>query len=179
MIDLGVRNRWTVSEAVARIRAFEDRGLHWIEEPLGADDPDGYATLRAKTTTLIAYGEREWTVAGIRRIVNTGTVDVVGIDPGRAEGITGFHRGCLILEEARRQANAHAWAGPVTFAAALAVSMTSPACHQMEVQPLANPLHRDLAVTPRPVQGRMWPLTGPGLGIEVDETAIEHYRLDA
>ena len=42
MVDLGVRNRWTVAEAVARVRAFEAHGLHWIEEPLGADDPEGY-----------------------------------------------------------------------------------------------------------------------------------------
>lgn len=178
MIDLGVRNSWTVPEAIRRTRAFEEHGLHWIEEPLGADNPAGYERLRAATSTLIAYGEREWTVRGVQKILATGTVDVVGIDPGRAEGITGFARACDLAAAADRQANAHAWAGPIAFAAALAVSHASRACHQFEIQPLINPLHRDVAVAPRPVGGVMPEPSGPGLGIEVDEAAVDHYRLD-
>jgi L-alanine-DL-glutamate epimerase-like enolase superfamily enzyme len=178
MIDLGVRNSWTVPEAIRRIRALEEHGLHWIEEPLGADNPAGYARLQATTNTLIAYGEREWTVRGVQKILATGTTDVVGIDPGRAEGITGFARACSLAADFDRQANAHAWAGPVAFAAALAVSHASPACHQFEIQPLINPLHRDLARAPRPVDGVMPEPAGPGLGIEVDEAAVDHYRID-
>jgi L-alanine-DL-glutamate epimerase-like enolase superfamily enzyme len=178
MVDLGVRNRWTVAEAVRRVRAFEEHGLHWIEEPLGADDPEGYAALRAKTATLIAYGEREWTVRGVQKILATGTVDVVGIDPGRTEGVTGFSRSCRLVEAAGRQANAHAWAGPIAFAAALAVSYAHPCCHQFEVQPLINPLHKDLAAAPRPRDGVMPQPDGPGLGIEVDTAAVAHYRMD-
>ncbi len=178
MIDLGVRNRWTVAEAVSRVRAFEEHGLHWIEEPLGADNPDGYATLRAKTTALIAYGEREWTIRGVHKILATGTVDVVGIDPGRTEGITGFARACELAHAADRQANAHAWAGPIAYAAALAVSYASAACRQFEVQPLLNPLHRDLACPPRPAGGIVPQPVGPGLGIDIDESAVNHYRID-
>jgi L-alanine-DL-glutamate epimerase-like enolase superfamily enzyme len=178
MIDLGVRNRWTVAAAVRRVRAFEDYGLHWIEEPLGADDPEGYATLRAKTATLIAYGEREWTVRGVQRILATGTVDVVGVDPGRTEGVTGFERSCRLVEAAGRQANAHAWAGPIAYAAALAVSYAHACCHQFEIQPLVNPLHRDIAAAPRPRDGVLPQPEGPGLGLAIDPAAVDHYRLD-
>lgn len=178
IIDLGVRNRWSVAEAVARVRAFEEHGLYWIEEPLGADNPDGYAALGAKTSTLIAYGEREWTVRGVQKILATGTVDVVGIDPGRTEGITGFARACHLVQAAGRQANAHAWAGPVAYAAALAVSHAAAACHQFEVQPLVNPLHRDLGAAPRPSGGVVPAPAGPGLGIDIDEAAVNHYRID-
>jgi D-galactarolactone cycloisomerase len=178
MIDIGARIRWDVATAVRRVRAFEEHDLHWIEEPLGADDPEGYATLRAKTSTLIAYGEREWTVRGVDRILRTGTVDVVGVDPGRTEGITGFARACALAEAAGRQANAHAWAGPVAFAASLAVSAASAACHQFEVQPLPNPLHADLAHVTPPVAGRIAPPSGPGLGVEVDERALARFRID-
>jgi L-alanine-DL-glutamate epimerase-like enolase superfamily enzyme len=178
MIDLGVRNRWTLPAAIRRVSAFEEYGLHWIEEPLGPDDPEGYAALRARTDTLIAYGEREWTVRGVGRILATGTVDVVGVDPGRTEGITGFVRAAALAEAAGRQANAHAWAGPVAYAASLAVSHASRACRQFEVQPLVNPLHRDLADAPRPRDGELPRPGGPGLGVEIDETALARYRLD-
>ena len=55
MIDCGWAIKWDVMTAVRRVRAFEDYDLTWIEEPLGAWDPNGYATLRAKTTTRMAY----------------------------------------------------------------------------------------------------------------------------
>ena len=75
-----------------RAKAMEEYDLAWIEEPLGAWDPEGYANLRAKTTTRIAYGESEWTLEQFERVLATGTVDVIGVDPGRAEGITGFKK---------------------------------------------------------------------------------------
>jgi D-galactarolactone cycloisomerase len=173
MVDLGVRNQWDIATAVRRALAFEDHGLYWIEEPLGADDPEGYETLRAKTHTLIAYGEREWGLRGIRRIVRTGTVDVVGIDAGRAEGITGFSAACRYIEAEKRQANAHAFAGPLSYAAGLAVSLTSPACHQFEVAPLVNSLISGTAPDlPRPHAGEVTPLAGPGLGAAVARAAV-------
>ena len=92
MIDCGIAIKWDVTDAVRRVQAMEEYDLAWIEEPLGAWDPEGYANLRAKTTTRIAYGEQEWTLERFERVLATGTVDVVGVDPGRAEGITGFKK---------------------------------------------------------------------------------------
>ena len=92
MIDNGIAIKWDVTDAVRRAKAMEEYDLAWIEEPLGAWDPEGYANLRAKTTTRIAYGEREWTLEQFERVLATGTVDVIGVDPGRAEGITGFKK---------------------------------------------------------------------------------------
>jgi L-alanine-DL-glutamate epimerase-like enolase superfamily enzyme len=179
MIDLGVRVRWTVAEAVARTRAFEAHGLHWIEEPLGADDPEGYATLRAKTSTPIAYGEREWNVRGLQRVIESGTCDVVGIDPGRAEGITGFVRACRLAEARGVQANAHSWSSAIILAASLAVSWAMPACGVFETKPLRNPMQHELAGASvyEPKDG-WWPLPDrPGLGIEVDESVVDRYRV--
>jgi L-alanine-DL-glutamate epimerase-like enolase superfamily enzyme len=177
MIDLGYAIKWDVTTAVERTRAFEEYGLTWIEEPLGAWDPEGYATLRRKTSARIAYGEREWTVEGFQRVLDTGTVDVVGCDPGRAEGITGFSQVCRRVEAARRQANAHAWSSAIVSAASLAVSFSSPACKLFELKPLRNPMQHDLVTRPfEHVDGWMLPPQGPGLGIEVIEEVVDAYR---
>lgn len=68
MIDLGIAVRWDLATALRRIQAFDDWAVDWVEEPLGAWDPEGYAALRAKTRARIAYGEREWTTNGYARI---------------------------------------------------------------------------------------------------------------
>lgn len=173
MVDIGARIRWSLEEAISRTAAFEEHGLHWIEEPLGADDPAGYAALHASaTTSLIAYGEREWSPRSIKRIVDSGTVDVVGIDPGRAEGITGFAQALVSIEAAGRQANAHAFAGPITYAASLALSLTSAACHQLEVPPHRNEAYALVDSVPMPVDGWVVAIERPGLGVVLDEDAV-------
>ena len=177
MIDCGINVRWDVTQAVRRVRAMEEYGLAWIEEPLGAWDPEGYANLRSKTTTLIAYGEKEWTLEGFERVLATGTVDVVGVDPGRAEGITGFKKVCDRVEAYRRQANAHAWSSAIVTAASLAISFSSPACKLFEFKPLRNPMQHDLVTKSFDhVNGWVYPPAGPGLGIEVIEEVVEGYR---
>ncbi len=179
MIDCGWAVRWDVSTAVRRVQAFEEHGLHWIEEPLGAWDPEGYATLRAKTTTLIAYGEKEWTLEGFERVLATGTVDVVGVDPGRAEGITGFKRVTERVEAYRRQSNAHAWSSAIVSAASLALSFATPSAKLFELKPLRNPMQHDLVTTPfEHREGWMYRPTGPGLGIEVIEEVVDFYRAE-
>ena len=179
MVDMGIKIRWDVTTAVRRCQAFDEYNLNWIEEPLAAWDPEGYRTLRDKTSTLIAYGEREWTLQGFERLLETGTVDVIGCDPGRAEGITGFKKLCERVEYYRRQANAHAWSSAIVSAASLAISFSSSACKLFEFKPLRNPMQHDLVTEPFDhVDGWCYPPTGPGLGIEVIEEVVDFYRLE-
>ncbi|NND21625.1 MAG: mandelate racemase/muconate lactonizing enzyme family protein [Silicimonas sp.] len=179
MIDLGVKNHWDISTAISRARAFEEYRVHWLEEPLGHDDPEGYRALRAATGIRIAYGEREWNARGVQRIVASGTVDVIGLDPGRIEGITGFRKAALFCDMARRQANAHNFSTAIVSAASQALSFAIPACRELELQPVYGPAQSDLV--DRPVwhdAGWIVPPDGPGLGIRINEDLVRSARLD-
>jgi L-alanine-DL-glutamate epimerase-like enolase superfamily enzyme len=72
MIDLGVKNHWDIATALQRARAFEEFAIHWLEEPLGHDDPRATGASAPGTTLRIGYGEREWNHRGVQRIVETG-----------------------------------------------------------------------------------------------------------
>lgn len=176
MLDCGWAIKWDVMTAVRRVQAFEEYGLHWIEEPLMEWDPEGYRNLRGKTTALIAYGEKEWDLRGFEEVLATGTVDVVGIDPGRAEGITGFKKATERVEYYKRQSNAHAWSSAICSAASLAVSFSTPSAKLFEFKPLRNPMQHDLVAEPfEQVNGWVYPPTKPGLGIEIIEDVVRHY----
>ena len=176
MLDCGWAIKWDVMTAVRRVQAFEEYGLHWIEEPLMEWDPEGYRNLRGKTTSLIAYGEKEWDLRGFEEVLATGTVDVVGIDPGRAEGITGFKKATERVEYYKRQSNAHAWSSAICSAASLAVSFSTPSAKLFEFKPLRNPMQHDLVTEPfEHVNGWVYPPTKPGLGIEIIEDVVRHY----
>jgi L-alanine-DL-glutamate epimerase-like enolase superfamily enzyme len=177
MIDVGPAAQWDVATAVRRVRAFDEYQVDWVEEPLGAWDPDGYAVLRDKTAARIAYGEREWTLAGYDRILRTGTCDVLGVDPGRAEGVTGFKKVADQVTAYGRQANAHAWSSAIVTAASLAISFCSPSVRVFELKPLHNPMQHELVERPfEQTGGWIAPPSGPGLGIDVREDVVARYR---
>lgn len=179
MVDLGVKNFWDIATAIDRARAFEALGVAWLEEPLGHDDPEGYRALRAASGIRIAYGEREWNARGVLRILESGTVDVVGLDPGRVEGITGFRKAAELCALTRRQANAHNFSTAVVGAASQALSWSSPACKVLELQPIYGVAQKDIVDRPIwHVNGDVNQPEGPGLGIELDEPRLRAMRLD-
>ncbi len=107
----------------------------------------------------------------------TGTVDVVGIDPGQAEGITGFKKATERVEFHRRQSNAHAWSSAICSAASLAISFSTPSAKLFEFKPLRNPMQHELVTEPfEHKDGWVYPPTKPGLGIDIIEDVVERYR---
>jgi L-alanine-DL-glutamate epimerase-like enolase superfamily enzyme len=177
MIDRGQSLQWDLGHAIRLTNAFEEQGLRWIEEPLEPQDIEGFRKLRMHVKTLIATGEREWNVAAFERLIATGIVDVVGCDPGRAEGITGFQKLIQVVENASVWFNAHAWSSAIITAASLALSATSDRCLVFEMKPLENPMQDELVTAPfKQKDGWIDVPTSPGLGIEVREEIVEKYR---
>ena len=105
-------------------------------------------------------------------------VDVVGLDPGRVGGITGFALSCDLLEVHRRQGNAHAWSTAIDTAASLALSWAKPVCRQLEEQPFKGPLQADLIGGAIVHENGSMPLPqGHGLGIEVDQSVVDRFEI--
>ena len=78
----------TVSEALIRGRAFQEIGCRWWEEPIPADDIDGYAELARSLDIPVAAGENLYTPADFARFFRAGAVDIVQPDLRRAGGPT-------------------------------------------------------------------------------------------
>ena len=178
MWDRGVNTlTWDVSFAIRLTNALEEHGLTWIEEPFEPGELEHFRRLRARCSTLIGSGEREWNVEGYRAFIATGVADVIGFDPGRAEGITGGRRVIELVEEAGAWFNAHAWSSAIVSAASLALSFTTARVLVFELKAEENPMQHELVETPIAQSGG-WvsPLPAPGLGIEVLEPVVERYR---
>ena len=178
MFDRGQHLRWDVTHAVRLTQAWEEFGLRWIEEPLEPWDIQGFRQLRSHCTSLVGTGERCWTIDQYHRLIESGIVDVVGCDPGRAGGVTGFLEVIRAVEHAQLWFNAHAWSSAIITAASLALSASSPRCLLFELKPLDNPMQNELVAEPFwHRDGYISPPDRPGLGVEVDEAVVEKYRL--
>jgi L-alanine-DL-glutamate epimerase-like enolase superfamily enzyme len=178
IMDRGQSLVWTVADAIRRTRAFDEYQLAWMEEPLEPYDVEGFRRLRSQVACLIGTGEREFTTRGYQRLMHEGISDVVGFDPARAGGISAGLEVIKLVEAANVWFNAHAWSSAVTTAASIALSASTNRCLLFEMKPLANPMQDELVTTPFVQRdGMMKVPTAPGLGIEVIESVLEHYRL--
>ena len=139
-------------------------------------DVEGFRSLRSSTKCMIGTGEREWNARGFARVIESGIVDVVGCDPGRAEGITGALKVIELVEKADVWFNAHAWSSAIVTGASLALSAFTPRCLLFEMKPLASPMQDELATVPFHQQdGWIQVPRLPGLGVEIDHRVLDKY----
>ena len=79
---------FSLPEALARGRVYQELGAFWFEEPLRADDHAGLAELAGKLDLRIASGENDYGVRQFRDLFERKAVDVVQPDLRRAGGAT-------------------------------------------------------------------------------------------
>ncbi|RVX47708.1 L-alanine-DL-glutamate epimerase-like enolase superfamily enzyme [Nonomuraea polychroma] len=96
MID--ANQRWDLHRARRALAALREFDLHWIEEPLPADDVAAHVELRRSIDVPVAVGENVYTTYGFRDLLTAGACDVVQPNVVRVGGITPFLR---IVELAR------------------------------------------------------------------------------
>lgn len=90
MVD--ANGAYSRAEAVGKAHAFARHGVTWFEEPVSSDDVEGLRAVRdrAPPGMAIAAGEYGYDLFSLRRLVETGAVDVLQADATRCLGITGF-----------------------------------------------------------------------------------------
>lgn len=72
-----------------KLEKFEPR---WLEEPVLADDVDGYAELNKMGSIPISGGEHEFNLYGFKQLLQKNAVSVVQYDTNRVGGITAAHK---------------------------------------------------------------------------------------
>ncbi len=152
-----------VPEAIRRIRHLSDFDLHWIEEPVRAEDLAGHARVRAGSGATIQTGENWWFPAGMAAAITAGASDHAMPDLGKIGGISGWLAAAGLAATAGLPVSSHIF--PEASAHVMAVT---PTAHLVEWLDLAS------AVLAEPLQvigGEVTP-RGPGLGLDWDEKAI-------
>ena len=174
---LGARVRWDVATAIQRVHSFESYRLKWIEEPLPPHDLEGYKHLRNSISTNVGSGEQEWNVEGYRRLVKSGGVDIVQMDPGRCLGITSCAHVIKLIEAENLHFTMHSWSGALNTAASIQLLATSTHGVCMDFKPHESPMQHELVTDPWVQQnGFVAVRRTPGLGVTIREQIVKKYE---
>ena len=172
----GHRRIWDVPTAIQRFRDLEPYRLKWIEQPLPPQNFEAYAQLRSAVMTPIGTGEDEWDVESYKRLIQSGGVDIVQIDPGRCHGLTGSRHVIKLVEAENLLFSAHSWSSALNTAASLHMLASSTHADCTDFKPHASPMQHELVSDPWVQEdGYVAIRDVPGLGITVREDTVEKY----
>jgi mandelate racemase len=155
-------------EACWRIARLADYDLHWVEEPVKAEDINGHAQVRRATKVPVQTGENWWFPSDMAKAIAGGASDYAMIDIMKIGGVTGW---------ISAMGQAHAASLPVSshlfIEASSHVLAITPTAHWLEYLDVAS------AVLARPYQASNGTLVakGPGFGMDWDEAAVKRYEI--
>ena len=126
--------------------------------------------------TPIGTGEDEWNVESYKRLIQSGGVDIVQIDPGRCHGLTGSQRVIRLVEAESLQFSAHTWSSALNTAASLHMLATSVHADCADFKPHESPMQHELVSDPWVQEdGYLAIRDVPGLGVTVQEDVVQKY----
>lgn len=179
-IYLDANHGWSAEQAVRALKAMEDLDVDLVEEPSPAEDRIGRQRLSQQIAIPIMADESAPTLADAARELSLGSARALSIKTTR----TGFTESARILGlaaglGARTLIGSQA-DSMIGAAASLAFGSAFPrlACEPGELDYFVV-LTDQIVVEPLVVRdGFLTPSQKAGIGVEIDEDKLRHYRLD-
>jgi L-alanine-DL-glutamate epimerase-like enolase superfamily enzyme len=175
-LDVSALANWSASHAALMAEELLEVNLTWFEDALHHDDHEGYRQIKSKVPTALATGERCWTLHDYQRLVRSNAIDIILVDPGRVEGISGMK---AIVDDALTQRVRfvpHSWSSAINTAASLQVYAATTNGQVFEIKPAPSPMQNELVESPiEQKDGWIAVPDTPGLGITINEKAIKKY----
>ncbi len=172
--------RFLPEAAVRAGRALDEFAPMFIEEPTLPELCDALRDFRTKVKTPVALGERLLTPADFASFLDRGLVDILQPDITNSGGFSYGHEIAGFAAAFGAPVAYHNAFGPIQTAATLQMDATLPTFLVQESFEASWPAWKRSLVRGYAIEGGTFRIPdGPGLGIEVDERAVERYRSDA
>ena len=183
MVD--ANQAYNATSAIRIGRRLEEYDILWFEEPVNAQDIDGYLQVKSALPMAIAGGENLRTRYEFSQFLARRAYDIAQPDVVNVGGVTEMRNVAMTANTHGIQVNPHVWGSPVMIAASLHVAATLPPCPPsgtpepfvqepvMEFDRTPSEIRESLMESPfAQVDGYLAVPEGPGLGIEIDEDAV-------
>ncbi len=183
MVD--ANQAYNATSAIRMGRRLEDLDILWFEEPVNAQDIEGYLQVKSALPMAIAGGENLRTRYEFSQFLSRRAYDIAQPDVINVGGISEMRNVAMTANTNGIQVNPHVWGSPIMIAASLHVASTIPPCPPSgDPEPYVQEPVMEFDRTPSLIrEGLMAPPFdqdsgflkvpyGPGLGIEIDEDAV-------
>lgn len=180
---------YAYNPSVARriIMELEPERLHFFEELITPEDIKGYKSLRNLTPSYIAAGECVFGKIAFKDWLEAGALDIYQPDLCSGGGFTECKKIAALAQAHNAMLIPHVWGSGVGLAASLQF-IANLACTPMADEPVEPLLEYDQSSHPfrldliydglEFVNGDMLIPDRPGIGVEVNRSILEQYRVN-
>jgi D-galactarolactone cycloisomerase len=184
LLAMDANEAYNAGEAIRLAHAVAPCDVAWFEEPVPHEDLEGYCQVRAAALVPVAGGESEHTRQGFRDLCVRKALDILQPDLGGCGGFTetwqlaGLAALCGVAVYPHVFGTAVNQFASVQLAAVLppSTAATYSPGPLLELDRTPNGLRDHLALNPLERRGDVLQVpSGPGLGLEIDRTALERY----
>lgn len=185
MVDFN--GNYTPTQVLRTLEAIEPYDVHWIEEPVPPENHSGYRKLQRAVDVPITAGESAFSRFDFKRLIDDQLIDIVQPDIAKCGGISEAMFVARLATTENVAISPHVWTGPVGIAASLHVAAALPTYPHATNEPDPflfecdrgeNELRDELSTTTiDPTGGTLAVPESAGLGVEIDERAVERYRI--
>lgn len=186
MIGVDPNTGWSRTDAISAMRAMRDYDLGYVEQPIDRSDLAGLAEIRAQADGVpIMADESLFTVQDAAALAQARAVDVFCIKLYKVGGLFPARKIAAVAESNNIQLNCGGLAALSSLDAAAAAHY----CASIPVKRTfgaaefvfgLGPAGPDPLIAENPFKienGSVRVPEGPGLGVTIDEQALEHYTL--
>lgn len=178
-IALGTHGQCSTFAAIRLAKRLEQFDPFWFEEPVPPENSDEMARVAHATSIPIAAGERRLTKFEFVDLLEKQAVAIIQMDASHCGGILEAKKIAAMAEAHYAMVAPHHAYGPVAHAAAVQVSISSPNFVIQEGPSSWSGIFTELVKEPiKWESGYIIPPAIPGLGVELDERALEKYAVE-
>lgn len=162
-------------EAIEFSKMVEEYQPYWFEEPVDADDYDGYRKVAAKSRIPLAAGENEVTRFGFRDLIHTRAISILNPDAASLGGVTEYMKiasyadanGLVMSPHGQQQLHVHL---NCAVPNATIAEFYPPQYDAKVYEAFQNPVifHED---------GTVSPSQAPGVGLDINRERLAPYRV--
>lgn len=178
-IRVDMNQAYRMDQAVRYMNAVEPCRFQYVEQPVRVRMLSEYRQIRSRSSTPLAINEDSYIPGGIWEALRCSAADALVVDMESLGGIGELQKAAHIAEAAGIPLAHHcAWDMGVKTAAILQATSALPA-FQMAMDTTYTAHGGDILSRPLVVSdGNFLVPEGPGLGVEVNEEALQEYRCD-
>ena len=175
-ICVEIHRQMNPAESIWLGRRIEQFNPFFYEDPMLPDSPAKMGEVQAQCNIPIATGERFTTIFEYQQLLECGACAYVRPDLCLCGGLSGCKKVAAMAEAQHVKVIPHNPLSPVSTAACVQLDACIPNFALQEYTGESEPPKSDLLVTPLELEsGYLTVPEGPGLGIELNESALTQY----
>ncbi len=186
-IMLELHALWSTPAATVIANAVEDYKPFWVEDPIKHESSEALKRFKASINSPLTVGETTGTRWDHWRLLSTGAVDHLMLDPGWVGGITEAVKVTALASTYGVPVAPHDCTGPVVLTAGVHLGMSQP---NIELQEMVRAYYfgwyQEMVTELPPYKdGKIWATEKPGLGISLrkevslrDDAIVRWSRLE-